>query len=189
MTLAARSARPLPMRTLPTLILLSLALLIGGCRAPSADPTAPAPAVTAVPAGGSCSLGIETAGDEDAIRSVLTAEGELVVAQDITRLMALWAADSHVTDAKNTPDDADDDQSWEGKDAIRHRYVRTVFPGAPAAAQPADLEISLDGDRATVRATTQIGSEVSPAGDRWELVKQENCWYIAGLTYNLEPTP
>lgn len=188
MSLRTPSIRPWPMHTWPIPLLLSLALLFGGCRAPAADPTtaAPTPAPTA---GGSCSLGLEAAGDEEAIRAVLTAEGELVVAQDITRLMALWADSSHVTDAKNTPDDTADDQRWEGKDAIRHRYVRTVFPGAPGTVHPADLEINLAGDRATVRATTQIGSEVSPAGDRWELVKQENCWYIAGLTYNLEPAP
>ncbi|MCC6168483.1 MAG: hypothetical protein IT329_14765 [Caldilineaceae bacterium] len=187
MSLRTPNMRLRPMHIWPISLLLSLALLFG-CRAPAADPTTAAPAA-ADAAGGSCSLGLEGAGDDEAIRAVLTAEGELVVAQDITRLMALWARDSHVTDAKNTPDDTADDQRWEGKDAIRHRYVRTVFPGAPGAAHPADLEISLAGDRAAVRATTQIGSEVSPAGDRWELVKQENCWYIAGLTYNLEPAP
>jgi hypothetical protein len=103
--------------------------------------------------------------------------------------MALWAEESTVTDAKNTPDTADDDQVWNGKDAIRNRYARIVFPGAPAAVAPADLEITLDGDRAAVLATTQIGAEVSPAGDRWELVKQDGCWWIASLTYNLEGAP
>jgi hypothetical protein len=138
------------------------------------------------PAGGSCSLETGTS-DDEAIRALLAAEGDLVVRQEITPLMALWAEESQVADAKNTPDDPADDQLWEGKDAIRHRYVRTVFPGAPAAVQPADLEIQIEGDRATVRATTQIGAEVSPAGDRWTLVKVDGCWYLAGLTYNLEP--
>jgi len=38
-----------------------------------------------------------------------------------------------------------------------------------------------------VVATTHIGSEVSPAGDRWELARVDGCWMIRSLTYNLEP--
>lgn len=175
-------------RTALQLFVLLTWLLAASCASPTPQPQAAAP--SPAPAGGSCQLELDpAAGDEESIRALLAAEGELVVAQDITRLMALWAEESQVVDAKNTPDDEADDQRWDGKDAIRHRYVRTVFPGAPATVQPADLEISLDGNRASVRATTQIGAEVSPAGDRWDLVKQEGCWYIAGLTYNLEPSP
>ena len=64
-----------------------------------------------------------------------------------------------------------------------------VFPGAPKEASPADLKITRDGDHATVIATTHIGSEVSPAGDRWMLLKQGSCWLLENLTYNLEPQP
>lgn len=175
---------PLPTAIVHTALLLAIAIFVGGCTSLAATPTAQA---TATPApGGSCSLSLDTSDPDETIRALINAEGEFVVSQDITRLMALWAEESHVTDAKNTPDDPSDDQSWLGKDAIRHRYVRTVFPGAPAATQPADLVITLDGDRATVRATTQIGDEISPAGDLWELVKEQECWMIAGLTYNLE---
>src|SRR5262249_42273329 len=79
---------------------------------------------------GSCSLPLpQAASDEQAIRAVLSAEGDLVVKQDIAHLMALWADDSYVANAKNTPANKDDDQYWLDKDAIRHRYVRTVFPG------------------------------------------------------------
>ena len=92
--------------------------------------------------------------------------------EEPNRLMALWADGGRVVDAKNTPTDESDDQLWIDKDAVRHRYVRTVFPGAPAAAVPADLQIEITGDNAIVAATTQIGGEVSPAGDRWELVRQ-----------------
>jgi hypothetical protein len=119
---------------------------------------------------------------------MLRAEGQLVVDQQIEPLMALWADGSSITDAKNSPDAADD-QNWQDKDAIRHRYVRTVFPGAPAQASPADLQTTIAGDRATVMATTSIGSEVSPAGDRWTLVKRDGCWLLENLTYNLEPQP
>jgi hypothetical protein len=120
---------------------------------------------------------------------VLRAEGELVVAQDIDRLMALWGNGARVVDAKNTPEVAEDDQIWLDKDAVRHRYVRTVFPGAPAAATPANLIVLVEGDHATVTATTQIGSEISPAGDRWLLQRQRDCWVIERLTYNLERAP
>ena len=150
------------------------------------SPESPTPVVSDV-ALGSCSLGLAAnSSDEDAIRAVLNAEGESVVSQDIDALMRLWASDGKVIDAKNTPDSADDDQTWDGRDAIRHRYVRTVFPGAPAAVQPSDLAISVDGDEATVTATTHIGDEVSPAGDRWQFRRADGCWLILSLTYNLE---
>ncbi len=160
---------------------------------PEATPqTAPAdqPPVAGGTGVGSCSLGLAAdAGDEDAIQAVLNAEGESVVSQDIDALLRLWAEDGAVSDAKNTPDDAGDDQSWDGRDAIRHRYVRTVFPGAPDTAQPSDLQIVIEGDLAAVTATTHIGEEVSPAGDRWDLVRIDGCWLIQHLTYNLEPKP
>jgi hypothetical protein len=148
-------------------------------------------AACASPAGdaGSCTLGLPAGvSDEEAIAAVLRAEGQLVVNQQIEPLMVLWADGSSITDAKNSPDAADD-QNWQAKDAIRHRYVRTVFPGAPAQASPADLQTTIAGDRATVVATTTIGSEVSPAGDRWTLVKRDGCWLLENLTYNLEPQP
>ncbi|HMN28505.1 MAG TPA: hypothetical protein PKE45_10160 [Caldilineaceae bacterium] len=125
--------------------------------------------------------------DEAAIRAVLAAEGDLVVKQQITPLMSLWADGGFVANAKNTPANPEDDQFWLDKDAIRHRYVRTVFPGAPKQAMPADLTIELTSERAVVTATTHIGDEVSPAGDRWVLVNADGCWLIQSLTYNLEP--
>jgi hypothetical protein len=123
------------------------------------------------------------------VRALLAAEGEFVVAQNIDSLMRLWAENGRVVDAKNTPDNGDDDQVWDGKDAIRHRYVRTVFPGAPAVVDHGDESITIDGDQAQVQSTTTIGNEVAPAGDRWEMVRQGDCWYLASLTYNLEQAP
>ena len=139
---------------------------------------------------GSCTLNLPAdTSDDDAISAVIHAEGQLVVEQKIDELMALWTDGASITNAKNTPDAAEDDQYWRDKDAIRHRYVRMVFPGAPKEASPADLKIARDGDHATVIATTHIGSEVSPAGDRWALLKQGSCWLLENLTYNLEPQP
>ena len=171
----------LPFHPLP--LLLGLILLLAGCS--SATPT---PTPTPPPIGGSCTLP-DAADAESAIRALLIAEGELVVSQNIDPLMNLWLDEGRVVDAKNTPDNEDDDQVWEGKDAIRHRYVRTVFPGAPAAVEHGDQTITINGDQAQVESTTTIGSEVAPAGDRWEMVERDNCWYLASLTYNLEPAP
>lgn len=79
---------------------------------------------------GSCTLNLAaTTSDEQAIRALLAAEGDLVVKQEIDQLMALWADGGSVADANNTPNTEDDDELWRNKDAIRHRYVRIVFPG------------------------------------------------------------
>ena len=137
---------------------------------------------------GSCGLELpDTAGDREAITALLRAESAYVVQQDGEALMRLWATDGRIADAKHTPADPGDDQTWEGADAIRHRYLRRVFPGNPSAARPADLTIVLDGDRATVTGTTRIGNEVSPNGDRWQVAKIEGCWVIKELVFDLEP--
>ena len=162
------------------LMLGMVAWLTTSCAMPRSEAPPPTPA-------GSCTLALAPAtNDEAAISAVVSAEGELVVKQDITALMQLWGAGSFIANAKNTPANEDDDQFWLDKDAIRHRYVRTVFPGAPTAANPKDLIIAIDDATAVVTATTNIGSELSPAGDRWELVKKNGCWLIHSLTYNLE---
>ncbi len=159
------------------LILVLLATCNTAC-APSAQPQSPL---------GSCALPLPPGTtDEEAIRAVLAAEGTLVVEQDIALLMQLWREGAQITDANHTALDPADDQQWFDKDAIRHRYLRLVFPGAPAVVAPKDLMIALDHQQATITATTQIGNEISPAGDRWVLVKQGECWIIESLTYNLE---
>ena len=158
-------------------------LLLVGCSG-----AIPTPELAQAALGGSCTLPATTDA-ESAIRALLDAEGEFVVAQTIDPLMQLWVEEGRVVDAKNTPDNADDDQVWEGKDAIRHRYVRTVFPGAPTLVDHGDQVITIEGDHATVESTTTIGSEVAPAGDRWEVLNRDGCWYLASLTYNLEPAP
>lgn len=164
-----------------TISLILVAGVTAGCTMPiSAVPPTPVPV-------GSCTLPIPTAATaEAAIQAVISAEGDFVVTQDITGLMQLWQEGAYIANAKNTPDNQADDQFWLDKDAIRHRYVRTVFPGAPTSASPKDLKFTIDGPNAVVTATTSIGSEISPAGDRWVLVKVNGCWLIQSLTYNLE---
>jgi hypothetical protein len=171
-------------QTMPLLFICLFALSLAACSAAT-----PAPTPTPAPLGGSCTLAESGEDDESAIRALLSAEGEFVVAQDIDGLMRLWADEARIVDAKNTPDNSDDDQVWEGKDAIRHRYVRTVFPGAPSVVDHGDQSIAIDDDHAQVESTTTIGSEVAPAGDRWEMIRQSGCWYLSRLTYNLEPAP
>ena len=137
---------------------------------------------------GSCSLSLpETGSDEKAIAAVLKAEGAYVVQQDITSLVTLWTDDGRIIDTEHTPADPSDDQIWHGRDAIRHRYVHRVFPGNPHVAQPLNLVVSITGENAVVTGTTQIGDEVSPAGDLWLLVKERDCWMIQELVFNLEP--
>lgn len=172
------------------IILIFLVSACSGAQTPSVDE---AEELSGVDAGtihdsqaGSCGMGLTAADAHEAIRAVLNAEGTLVVEQNIDGLMNLWAEASRIADAKNTPDTDADDQIWQNKDAIRHRYVRIVFPGAPSVAQPSDLKIRIDGNRAVVVATTNIGDEVSPQGDQWELIKEGGCWLISSLTYNLE---
>jgi len=157
---------------------------VAACAPAAGDGVSP----TETARGGSCSLGLPGAvGDGEAITALLRAESAYVVQQDSEALMRLWMPDGRIADAKHTPADPQDDQTWEGADAIRHRYLRRVFPGNPTAAQPADLEIALDGDRAAVTGTTRIGNEVSPNGDRWQVVKVGGCWVIQELVFDLEP--
>lgn len=185
--------KTIPFSTLLTLLIL-LALVISACATNLEKPEAgkseaeKSPAATSAPAYGSCGLSLaEDVSDNDAIHAVVNAEGQFVVKQDIDALMALWADGSYIKNAKNSVADESDDQVWNDVDAIRHRYVRTVFPGAPAEIQPADLEIQINDGNAVVIATTHIGDEVSPSGDRWELQQQAGCWVIQSLAYNLEP--
>ena len=163
------------------IILSSLVVSCGGGSAPATPlpvvklPPKATPTPTPVPAN-----------DEEAVVQLITAEGEGVVQQDIDRLMDIWAEDGQIVDAKNTPDTESDDAKWQGKDAIRQRYVNLVFPSAPMQAEASDLQIDLDGSKAVVTSTTNIGDEISPSGDRWDLEKRNGTWYIVALTYNLE---
>jgi len=164
--------------------LVILASLVASCGGSSA-PATPLPVVK-LPPRATPTPTLVPANDEEAVAQLITAEGEGVVQQDIDRLMDIWADDGLIADAKNTPSNVDDDSKWEGKDAIRQRYVNLVFPSAPMQAEASDLQIAVSGSKAIVMSTTNIGDEVSPSGDRWDLEKRNGKWYIVGLTYNLE---
>jgi ketosteroid isomerase-like protein len=128
----------------------------------------------------------QPASDEEAIRRLVEAEGATVVSQDVDALMDLWADDATITDAKHTPDEANDDATWRGKDAIRARYVTLVFPGNPQAGGAVDVNLAISGETATATSTTRIGNELAPGGDRWTFVRRNGRWWIESLTYNLE---
>jgi ketosteroid isomerase-like protein len=164
------------------ILLLALTVVFAGCGAAQpASTLGPRPttlARTPTP---------QPASDEEAIRQLIVSEGQGVVSQDIAGLVDLWAADAVIADAKHTPDDSNDDARWNGRDAIRERYVVLVFPGNPTSAGATDVKLDIQGDQATAVSTTAIGSEVAPGGDRWTFAKQGGRWWITGLTYNLEP--
>lgn len=168
-----------------------ICLILGACMPQSEPSTLVSQPAKASEVVGSCTLDLPQATDEEAIWALIGAEGTYVVGQEIKPLMSLWAADAQITDAKHTPQTSDD-QNWQGTDAIRYRYVRVVFPSAPDVIKPANLTIQIEGEHATVIATTQIGDatqawhETSSKGDRWEVIKRENCWQIQSLTFNLE---
>jgi hypothetical protein len=168
----------------PRLVLL---VVLGACRPSSEEIGGYGTPDAALSGMGSCNLSLpETVSDEEAIVAVLKAEGTYVVQQDIASLVTLWADDGRIIDTAHTPADPSDDQTWQGKDAIRHRYVHRVFPGAPRVAGPSDMVVNITGEKAVVTGTTRIGDELSPAGDRWQLVKVGDCWVIQELVFNLE---
>lgn len=168
-------------RALVTVVLLGL-VAFAACGAPTRSASTLGEKPTVVPR----TPTPPPASDEEAVRQLVLSEGRAVVAQDIAGLMDLWLVDATIVDARHTPDLADDDARWRGRDAIRERYVTLVFPGNPQSAAAQDLAITLDGDRATATSTTAIGSELSPAGDRWTFVRRDGRWWIESLTYNLE---
>ena len=165
-----------------SLCFLGIVLLLSGCG--MSETTTPTPIQpTSIPR----TPTPVPATDEEAILQLLAAEGEGVVQQDIERLMEIWAEDGAVIDARHTPDDASDDLTWRGCDAIRQRYVTLVFPGNPTAAGATDVQLTIEGDTAEAHSTTHIGSEVAPGGDRWTFARRDGRWFITSLTYNLEP--
>lgn len=171
-------------KTVLALLLMAVAFAFAGCGGAAVPtplpvvklPTRVPPTTTPVPGN-----------DQEAVLQLIRAEGEGVVQQDIDRLLDIWASDGQVVDANHTADNAADDAKWIGRDALRQRYVNLVFPSAPMQAQAGDLQVSVQGDKATVGSTTNIGDEVSPGGDEWTLQKSNGRWYITSLTYNLEP--
>ncbi len=160
--------------------LLLVLLALASCAAPRASTLGEKPTAAPRP------TAAQPANDEDAVRQLIADEGAALVRQDIAGLMSLWAGDAVITDAKHTPANAGDDATWQGRDAIRSRYVVLVFPGNPQSAGAQDVRVEVAGDRATAVSTTAIGSEVSQGGDRWTFARRDGRWWIESLTYNLE---
>jgi ketosteroid isomerase-like protein len=169
---------------LSLIIAIVIAIVVTGCAGgtptPSGPKIAPQPTRVRTPTP-------VPANDEEAIKQLILAEAEGVVQQDIDRLMDIWDPNGVVTDANHTPDDTRDDTVWVGQAQIRDRYVNMVFPSAPAENKPADIKVTLAGDKATAISSTHIGITNAPANDRWEFVKKNNVWKIRSLTYGLAP--
>lgn len=161
---------------------LAVALMLTWLAGCAAGPRQPQPSAVPQP-----STTPQPADDRAAIRQLILLEAQGVVRQDLAGLTALWATDAVVCDAQHTADDAADDRCWRGRAAIRERYALLVFPAGPAVNSPTDIEVAIAGEAATAVSTTRIGREVSPGGDRWRFVRRDGRWWIAGLTYNLEP--
>ncbi len=106
---------------------------------------------------------------------------------DAARLLALWAADGVIRDARHTADDPGDDNTWIGHDAILSYYLTVVFPLHLTRLARSDVELSIQGDTATATATTVIEGEISPGGERWTFARTAGGWRITGIVYNLEP--
>lgn len=166
-------------------LLVSVFASVAGC----ATDSTPIPVDRGTEARGRGSCGLNQPGErsiEAQITAVIEAEGTFVVEQNIDALMALWYAGGQVVDAGNSPQNVTDDQTWEGTEAIRHRYLYWVFPSAPTDVRPQDLSIEIAGNSALVTSTTHVNGEVSPAGDLWELQEIDGCWLLSGLTFNRE---
>jgi ketosteroid isomerase-like protein len=127
------------------------------------------------------------ASDREAILALMAAEAEAAVHDDAARLLTLWAADGLVRDANHTPADPNDDYTWIGHDAILSRYLTVVFPLHLTQLARIDVLLTVEGDTATVIATTVIEGEVSPGGERWTFARFEGEWRITSITFNLEP--
>lgn len=159
-----------------------IAMLASACSPPEV-PSVPAGIPSPRPRGTDTPT---PASDEEAVLQLLNAESEGVVSQDIDRLMEIWAQDGVVTDANHTPDNPSDDRVWNGIAAIRERYVNEIFPSAPSSVTHPDVELTIEGDSATVISTSTIGIDHAPGGDQWIFAKRDGRWVIISLTFNLE---
>jgi ketosteroid isomerase-like protein len=168
------------MRKFVFIAALALLIVAVGCSTgappppPSGGPVARVRTPTPVPAN-----------DEEAIRQLVTAEGEAAVQQDIDRLQGLWAKDGVVTDANNAPDNPSVWRSWKGWAAIRDYYVNRVFPSNPAVGEHPNQRVTITGDTATVISDTKFGATNAKDNDRWTLRKVDGQWTITSLTFGL----
>jgi len=161
-------------------ILAASTLGIAGCQneTPPLPPTRPSIVRTPTPV---------AANDEEGIKQLINAEGEAVVQQDIDRLQGMWASDGVVTDANRTPDNASDDKTWKGWQAIRDRYVNIVFPSNPGFAEHPNIRITVTGDTAAAVSDTKIGVTNVKDNDKWTFRKITGQWKLTSLTFGAAP--
>jgi len=110
----------------------------------------------------------------DALPSLIAAERQASIDQNLALLVQLWAEESRIVDGRGTADAADD-LIWRGRAAVLDRYVVAVFPSPPPPLiLPANLAIEVAGATATLRLGT----------DQWRFVNQSGRWWLAELRYN-----
>jgi ketosteroid isomerase-like protein len=170
------------MRKLMFVAALALLVVAVGCstEVPPPPPGGPRPPIQRTPTP-------VPANDEEALRQIIVAEGEAVVQQDIDRLQAMWASDGVVTDANRTPNNANDDKTWKGWNAIRDRYVNIVFPSNPAFAEHPNIRVTITGDTASAVTDTKIGVTNVKDNDKWTFRKIDGQWKITSLTFSIAP--
>ncbi len=114
--------------------------------------------------------------DEAAITTLILAERQAAIDQDLGLLGQLWDADARIVDGRKSVTPADD-YIWPGRAAILDRYRVAVFPFVlpPLAALDAAASITITGDAATV----QHGI------DTWGLRKAEQRWWLTELRYQV----
>jgi hypothetical protein len=114
----------------------------------------------------------------EALPQFLAFEREKIAARDVEGLASMWAPDSRVVDARNTPDSADD-YVWEGRAAVVDRYIVAVFAHPPPLiAPPQDVQIELIDPAGNVKGCTPGGDE-RETDSAARIINGQDCWYFA----------
>ncbi|MCB0046416.1 MAG: hypothetical protein KDD92_13395 [Caldilineaceae bacterium] len=152
-------------RELHRCLLFLLLFSLTGCAAPLLAPAPPQKATPSPPAAAFLS------GDQ-ALPALVAAERTASRTGDAAQLAQLWHETSRVIDGRNTAS-PDDDYVWQGRDAVLDRYVTAVFPAPPPPASFENLEIIIEGERASGRN----------GGDHWRFIYADGRWWLAELRY------